>query len=158
MGLVAFAVVLSNCLLSCSTDSHSVPMNGMDAPERPPLGPPTKLTSLSTDGDGVTLHLYVSNQSFHLSLVDIDIWLDDTHMVTGGFDVEGQHNWILFDLQMPAGSHSMRAEALDGTVLLNVAVPVPQERWGVLDFWYYTDDPSHPQFTWNLSATPVAFN
>ena len=39
----------------------------------------------------------------------------------------------------------------------SVDVSVPQERWSVLDFWYYMDDPSHPRFTWKLSMTPVGF-
>jgi hypothetical protein len=157
--LFALAVPSSPGCVSSSVDSRgSGAVDIVDVSDEPPLGEPEKLADLPGDGDTVTLHMYVSNQSFDVSPVDIDIWLEDTHVVTGGFDVEGQHNWVLFDLQVPGGPYALHAEGFGGSVVIDEAVPVPEERWGVLEFWYYTGDPTHPLFTWNLFETPVAFN
>lgn len=126
--------------------------------DAPVLGDPEKLSDVPADGETVPLHLYVSNQSFDISPVGIDIWLQETHVITGGFHVEGQHNWILFELEVPVGNHVLRAESLEGSVVLNESIRVAAERWGVLDFWYYPEDPAHPMFTWSLHETPVAFD
>lgn len=122
------------------------------------LDEPRKLSDLPTNGETVLLHLYVSNQSFDISPVAIDVWLEDTHVITGGFDVEGQHNWILFDLNVPIGSHGLRAEYRESSVVLTETISIPAERWGVLEFWYYPNEPEHPMFTWSLHDSPVAFN
>ena len=47
------------------------------------------------------LHFYVSNQSFDLDPVDIDVYVDDVKLITGDFLVEGQHSWHAYD-QAPA--------------------------------------------------------
>lgn len=128
-----------------------------EQPAPPVLGEPEKLADPPSDGDTVPLHLYVSNQSVEISPVGIDVWLDGTHVVTGGFEVGGQHNWILFELRVPPGTHALHAEGRGGAIVLDITVPVAGERWGVLDFWYYYGDPG-PRFIWNLSDTPVVFN
>ncbi len=122
------------------------------------LGEPEKVADLPAGAGAVPLHLYVSNQSFDISPVGIDVWIDQAHAIRGGFDVEGQHNWILFDFQLDAGSHQLRAESLNGTVVIDTTIAVPAERWGVLDFWFYPGEPTHPMFTWSLHDSQVGFN
>jgi hypothetical protein len=159
-GVWVFALALlavSGCGASSTDDRDAAAADAVTEADVRSLGDPRKLADVPANGDALTLHLYVSNQSFDISPVDIDIWVEDTHVVTGGFDVEGQHNWILFDLTLPSGTHALHAEGLGGSIVINEAVPVPEERWGVLDFWYYPGDPTHPMFTWNLSETPVGF-
>jgi hypothetical protein len=159
LGVFAVALLaVSGCGASSADDPDAAAADAVAVSGVRSLGDPRKLANVPANGDVVTLHLYVSNQSFDISPVDIDIWVEDTHVVTGGFDVEGQHNWILFDLNMPSGTNALHAEGMGGSAVIDEAVPVPEERWGVLDFWYYPDDPTHPMFTWNLSENPVAFN
>jgi hypothetical protein len=57
----------------------------------------------------VNFHLYVSNQSFDIGQVDIDVYIDDVHVVTGGFVVEQQHTRLRFDFNIAPGTHSIRA-------------------------------------------------
>lgn len=139
-----------------SSDGRDAPADVGAAADPDALREPQKLADVPGP-DSATLHLYVSNQSFDISPVDIDVWLEGTHVVAGGFDVEGQHNWILFDVAVPAGTRTLHAEGLGGSVSIDEAVAIPAERWGVLDFWYYPGDPTHPMFTWHLSERPVGF-
>ena len=43
----------------------------------------------------------------------------------------------------------------DGTPL---HISVPEERWGVLDCWYYPDEQDEPCFTWSIHDTSVVFD
>ncbi len=123
--------------------------------DAPMLGQPEKLTDLPANAETVPLHLYVTNQSFDISPVGIDVWLQETHVITGGFAVEGQHTLILFDLEVPIGNHVLRAEALEGSVVLTATIQVPAERWGVLSFWYSPGEPTQPTFRWTPHDGPV---
>lgn len=117
---------------------------------------PVKLADVPGD-DRVPLHLYVSNQSWDPELVDIRITMNGTEVVEGDFAVEGQHNWIRFDLMVPRGTVDVRAEALDGTVMLEQSIEVPDERWAALDFWYYPDEDAAPYMMLTVSDEQILF-
>lgn len=119
-------------------------------------GEPTKLGDVP-GMDLVTLHLYVSNQSSHPALVDIRVELEGVPVVAGDFSVEGQHNWVEFDIRVPRGTLALRATALSGDVVLTEAVEIPGERWAVLDYWYYPDEQDEPGLLWTLRDEPVSF-
>lgn len=157
LSLSALVLLVASGCGGSSADSRDAAVDIGEVTNPDSLGEPRKLADVPSGADGVTLHLYVSNQSFDISPIDIDVWLEGTHVVAGGFEVEGQHNWILFDLAVPAGTRALHAEGLGGSVVIDEAVAIPEERWGVLDFWYYPGDPTHPMFTWSLSAVPVGF-
>ena len=139
---------------SCARDT--VPIDSTNAPLESNCEPdPTR--DLSTAADPVTLHLWVSNQSFEIDPVDIAVYIDDQQIVCDSFYVEGQHNWILFDVLLDAGRHELKAIGHDGQVELTEIVEVPAERWAVLDFWFYLDDePEH--FTFTIHDQPVGFD
>ncbi len=107
--------------------------------------------------DPVTLHLWVSNQSFDIDPVDIAVYIDDQQVVCDSFDVEGQHNWILFDVELDPGTHTLRALGNDGKTELTETIDVPDERWAVLDFWFYPEEEPE-RFTFSIHDRPVGFD
>ena len=53
----------------------------------------------------------------------------------------GQHNWIEYELTVPAGWHTIRATSDTGaTTRHQIELPVGETRWAVLDYWYYPKD------------------
>lgn len=112
---------------------------------------------LSTSDDPVTLHFWISNQSFDIDPVDIAVYIDDQQVVCDSFVVGDQHNWILFDVQLDPGTHELRAIGHDGQVDLIETIDVPDERWAVLDFWFYPEEePEH--FTFRIQDQPIGFD
>lgn len=97
-------------------------------------------------------HFYVSNQSFDLDPVDIDVYVDGTKLITGDFLVKGQHNWFRFDFIAEADKpHTVRAVTQKGQVERSEVVQVPAKgRWVVVNFFYY--GPSH------YNPTPRSFS
>jgi heat shock protein HslJ len=106
--------------------------------------------------DRETLHLWVSNQSFEVDPASVEIHIDDQQVVCDDFFVEGQHNWILFNLTMEPGEHVLRAVRTDGTAELTETFDLGKERWAVVDFWFYPEDGSE-EFTFSVHDEPVGF-
>lgn len=102
-----------------------------------------------------TLHLYVSNQSFEIDPVDIEVYVDGRQLVCDEFFVEGQHNWILHDLSLEWGEHSLRAEGNDGTTTFEETFELNGERWAVLDFWFYPGETE--EFSFLIQEGPIGF-
>ncbi len=78
-------------------------------------------------------HLYVSNQSFEIDPAAIQVYIDEEPVVCQEFKVDNQHNWILFDVELDGGTHSLRAVA-NGVARLEESFDISGERWAVVDF------------------------
>lgn len=150
------------------TEMVMPPMGDSGNPEPTPTEPmepapvpvePHKLADVPAGGTAtVSLHLYVSNQSFENDLVDIAVEIAGTRVVTGDFAVEGQHNWYAFDIQVPAGSLEIAVDSDAGDAEHRETIEVPAERWVVIDYWYYPDDPKGKYFTLSVHEQPVGFD
>ncbi|HTE50011.1 MAG TPA: hypothetical protein VK698_04005 [Kofleriaceae bacterium] len=121
---------------------------------------PRQVLPVSTSPNFV---LYVSNQSFDLDPVDIEVRLDGELAVEGDFLVEGQHSWHTFDFELAPGSHELRAVTRAGETVLSETVEIAdRERYGVLDFWYYppgsSSEPYGPAFSFDLFDEPPVFD
>lgn len=107
-------------------------------------------------GGPLPFHLYVSNQSFEVDPVDIMVFVDDLQVVCSDFEVQGQHNWILFELGLDPGHHQIRAVGNGGEALLEEEFGLEEEHWAVVDFW--TEEPSEPgSFTFSIYEAPIGF-
>lgn len=84
----------------------------------------------------VPFHLVVSNQSFVVATADIDVTIDGQRVVTGDFDVGGQHTFLTFDFPLTVGSHGIEAVSKRGGVAFSGRLDLNGERWGVLTFWH----------------------
>ena len=128
----------------------------VSAPEPPPVTP-LKLTDAVDAGPSVPLHLFVSNQSFASPLVDISVVIEGRRVVTGDFDVGGQHNWFEFEIAVPPGTLMVQAYSADGNADLNQVIDVPAERWAVLDYWYDGGSPEAEYFTLTVHESAPGF-
>jgi hypothetical protein len=109
---------------------------------------------VETEGDA-TLHLYVSNQSFETDPVAIEVYIDDEPVVCDDFVVEGQHNWIEFDLAVEPGAHLIRAVGDGGSAVIETTFHIDTEKWAVLGFWHQPPEPK--EFTFSTHDEPVLF-
>jgi len=117
----------------------------------PPLtdGPKNSIIS-----EGIPLTLYVSNQSFIHYTIDITVVLDDKTVVSDTFDVEGQHSFHPFYLELGKGRHIIHVES-DNGVSLTREFEIDKETWIVVSYWYYEED--EPFFNFDIHDKPVGF-
>jgi hypothetical protein len=104
------------------------------------------------------LTLYVSNQSFEDPEVRITVAIDDEVVVDQRFAVEGQHNWIRFDLDVPPGDHTLHATSdTDAELTADFTTTAGQPRWAVVDYWWYPGEGPR-EFTSTISDEPIGFD
>lgn len=134
--MMSSAAALSAC--SAETECDTVPGN-----------------ELADSPDPVPFHLWVSNQSFEVDPVHIEVYVDDQQVVCDTFRVESQHTWILFELELDGGNHSLRVVGLDDQVELVESFTVSDEHWGVVEFW---TEEGRRFFTFHIQDEPIGFD
>jgi hypothetical protein len=130
-------------LTGCGTDTQ----NPTAAAEGPP--------SLEQARDG-NFTLYVSNQSFDRSNVDIRVLIDGRPALAGDFAVGNQHNWVQYRFALSDGRHSLRAESVHGDAVFEHGFTVKGKRWAVVDYWC-CGEATEPKFTFLVRSEPLAF-
>ena len=108
-----------------------------------------------------TFTLFVSNQSFDLDPVDIEIELDDQLAVTGNFEVGSQHSWFEFEFALASGNHEIRVTTADADTALDKPFEISGRKYGVVNFWYYeagSPEPTPPQFSFTVSDDRPVFD
>jgi hypothetical protein len=88
--------------------------------------------------DNVTL--LVSNQSFDIDPVDIEISIDGQVIVQDEFDVQGdqlpQHNWQQYHLRLNDGLHSLVVKSEKGQAEQQAKFAVAGAHSCTIAFWY----------------------
>jgi hypothetical protein len=113
--------------------------------------------------------LYVSNQSFAISPVDIHIHIDGKHAVESEFVVSDQHNWIIHTFRLSPGKHQLVARSLKGGANIEKSFTIEDGKiafkkyWAVIDYWYYPRQtggagPTSKEFSCIISDKPVTFD
>ena len=125
-----------------------------DATTTPPESAST--TPIERAGGG-NFHLYVSNQSFDIDPVEIQVYIDGQEVVNGTFRVESQHTWILFDLDLEPGEHTLRVTGHDGEAELIETFNISDEHWGLVEFWANQTEAPEPMFTFYVQDEPIGF-
>ena len=142
-----------------TTTTHVSPGSTEPSSDELTVSRASSLGEPQTELEAEVVRLWVSNQSFEDDPVAITIRIDGNLVVDDSFAVEGQHNWIAFDIEgLPPGEHALAAESdtgarTEGTFTL----PTGESRWLVADYWYYPDDSEGRFFTLSESDEPVAF-
>jgi hypothetical protein len=116
-----------------------------------PEGATKKEAKLPEDKDG-SFVLYVSNQSFGVSPVDIRVFIDGKLAIDEAFDVGQQHNWKSFRYNLGKGKHRLAAESVKGAAKFERDLEIEGGNWSVLDYW---DSPGH--FSFHTSDKPIHF-
>ncbi|HLC61067.1 MAG TPA: hypothetical protein VJJ52_06590 [Candidatus Nanoarchaeia archaeon] len=104
--------------------------------------------------------LYVSDQSFAISPVDVKIFIDDKLAIDDKFRVGNQHNWKEFIFQLEKGNHTLRAISIKGEATLEEQFEVKDRHWAVLDYWYYPEthySPTLKHFNFRVQDSQIGF-
>jgi hypothetical protein len=84
--------------------------------------------------------LLVSNQSFEINPVDIELAIDGQVVVQDEFDVQGdqppQHNWHQFRLQLADGPHGLVAKSARGQARQQATFEVPDVQTVAVAYWH----------------------
>ena len=88
--------------------------------------------------------LYVSNQSFEIDQVGIDVELDGELAVTGDFDVEGQHSWHEFRFALPPGTEVTLEARAHSDVLHEIVKVSDDHDYAVINFWSADESSDSP--------------
>lgn len=91
----------------------TTPQPSMPIPTAPPGPPATPTCSDGSTGDAV---VWVSNQSFADPTQRIEVRIDGAVLVDQDFDVEMQHTYVMFCVDLGAGMHLITASTADDTV------------------------------------------
>ena len=103
--------------------------------------------------------LYVSNQSFESTPVDIEILLDGQVIVRRNFKVGNQHEYYTYGFNLSEGSHTIKAKSVTGEVSFEQEFMINKKKWAVLEYWYSTgggSDTVPRRFTWAMLDQPFA--
>ena len=97
-------------------------------------------------------HLFISDQSYAISPVDIRVSIDGRPVVEKSFDVGDQHNWQEFAFRLTPGQHKIVAISKRGDAKFEKTFEIDDKLWASLDYWYY------PEPTGGASACPRHFS
>jgi hypothetical protein len=107
-------------------------------------------------------HLYVLNRSFAISPVDIKIFIDGDLVVKGDFDVDGQHSYQPFVLNLSPGRHKIVAESSKGHAKFERVFDVEDKSWAALAYLFDSKpeggaQPTSGLFVFVVKGKPIYF-
>ena len=105
---------------------------------------------ITIDESGDEFILYISNQSFEITPIDIEVKIDGIEVAKGKFEVEIQHTYTPFKCSLNKGKHKISVISKKEGVKLEKDFELTDHDIGVVEFWYY------PETDYN--ATPRAFS
>ncbi len=116
---------------------------------------------LEQDEKGI-FTLYVSNQSFAISPVDITIHIDGKKAVDRKFDVGNQHIWIGYSFSLSKGEHKLVAVSKKGDARFEGQFEIKDKHWAAIEYWYDPNNtrgagPTPKQFSFNIQDKPIYF-
>ena len=104
------------------------------------------------------LHLWVSNQSFEDASVVLRVSIDGINVVAQAFQVQGQHNWVLFPITAPPGDHVLKVVSDTGAALQETfTLPEEGRQYAVVNYWYYPGEVGR-HIEWGIQSNPVVFD
>jgi len=127
-------------------------------------GGTASLNSASAAGPAAadfTLKLFVSNQSFEVDPVDIEVRVDGDVVAVGEFAVGNQHNWREFVVDLEPGRHELTAVSKSGGCSLSREIEISGDRWATVSFWFYPEthyQPTPAQLVFDIRDEPMLFD
>jgi hypothetical protein len=118
--------------------------------------------SFVNDPNG-NFHLYVSNQSFAISPVDIKAFIDGELVANGLFAVgANQDTYQEYVFKLSPGRHKIVAVSSKGHAKLEQTFEVNDKSWVALNYWYYPKaeggvEPCPRHFSLLVSKEPIYF-
>ena len=108
------------------------------------------------------LILYVSNQSFDITPIDITVYIDGQKALKDDFEVGSQHTWVPYGFSLAAGKHTIKAVSKKGDAILEKEFEVKGKHWATLAYWYYPKlrggaGPTPKSFSFSIEDKPIGF-
>lgn len=107
------------------------------------------------------LTLYVSNQSFEATPVDVEVRFDGEVVLSREFevgsDVQAQHRWQEFSFPLESGEHRIEVFSRRGEARLEEAFEIDGPRWATLAYWSGSRPGEAAHFTLEFSERPIGF-
>jgi len=126
---------------------------------------PVQSNLLNPNGN---LTLFVSNQSFDITPVDIRVEIDGEVVVHEYFEVGNQHNWKTFRLKLSPGQHDLSVRSRKGRAWLSRTFTIQRRHWAVIDYWHDSDrrwyvpwsasDGPSRSFSFGIRSKPIEFD
>jgi len=113
--------------------------------------------ALIDESESGNVILYVSNQSYTLSPVDISVSIDDQPLLSAEFRVVDQHNYVRYQFDWTPGVYVLRATSEKGSVFLEQTVEIADQAWGFVGFWYDPPRQQEKVFTVFFQDEPIGF-
>jgi len=86
------------------------------------------------------LSIHVSNQSYDINTVDINVLIDDKIAIHDDFDVKGnqtpQHNWQQYRFQLENGEHKIIISSLKGNAKFENTFEISGSHVVIIAYWY----------------------
>jgi len=92
----------------------------------------------------VTVHLYVSNQSFADPSVNLTVTIDGVEKFSKQCWVDDQHNWSHIEFELSKGKHTIEVNENDHNIINERKFSVHDDLWIVVDYWYYPESHYNP--------------
>ena len=110
-----------------------------EAPDGPGPEGGSEEAAIQQDENGNVTFL-LSNQSFDINPVDIEVRLDGKVAIEGEFDVTGdqmpQHNWLHYRFQLESGDHELTVSSDRGEAQLATVLAVAGMHTVAVAFWH----------------------
>lgn len=116
-------------------------------------------TSDNTEGNLVNVRLMVSNQSFEVDPVDIEITLDDSKIIDEKFKTGTGHSYKYFWVKLAEGKHKISIATENGGAVLKKEFEVTRkQRWISIAYWYSSGKTIEGQMSCAASPKKFDFN
>ena len=142
LGIILVCVIIVQSLFYFQNDTESME-SSTHIPKSPLLNPNGNFT------------LYVSNQSFEIKQVDIQVYIDGDCVVNQKFDFRDAHNWRKFVLDLKDGNHQIQVNSTTGKAQLTQEFMVAGKHWAVVNYW---DVPKNMADGKKLTIQPFSFD
>lgn len=114
--------------------------------------PALRETEIPIDENG-NFVLYMTNQSFDVDPVDIQVLIDGKVAVDQDFFVYDQHHYESFRFSLSGGTHTIKMLSEKGEATLEDDFTITEASRGIIEYWYYPDtfyDPTPKHFTFSF--------
>jgi hypothetical protein len=110
--------------------------------------------TLAQSGTGNVV-LYVSNQSFDRSPVDITVHIDGKRAGSADFASGAGHGWVKHTFELTPGKHTITAASKAGAARFEKEIEIKGKHWASIDYWFTKKD-GQATLSFRIQETPMA--
>ena len=116
-----------------------------------------KVENLLPQNENGNFVLYVSNQSFAQTPIDVTIHINGKRAISSEFNVGNQHNWVKHIFSLQPGKHKLIIASNQGEATLEKEFEINGKRWSAIAYWYYPKKDGKKHFSFQIQNKPIYF-